>query len=305
MKKLSSPFPDTVKCIGLAAPSKAIEPETLQAVCAMLDEWGIEYVCAPGLCSAGDEDYFAADDATRLYDLNTLIRDESIQLILCVRGGYGAGYLLENLDYAALKRRNLPVCGYSDISALHLAMLSQSAGVPVECQMAARIQDAAADQFTADSMKRTLAKALGMNPEIPDTSIHLTRIAGPDGAVSGRLIPENLTVLASLCGSRFLPDWHGAILAIEDVDEEPRKLDRMLLQLELNGVFDRISALVTGHFTGECGTEADRLRILKRFADRHGNIPFFTGLPFGHELPSLSFVVGGKITITAENTLFI
>lgn len=296
-----SPFPPEVKKIGLTTPSKVPDGTAFAAALETLRALKMDFSVSPHALESGEEDYFASTSALRTADFNALLRDESIELILCTRGGYGAAYLLDGIDWDTLRRRRLPVCGYSDVTALHLAMLARHAGVPVTGQMAVHLPTASLDAFTMNSQRRALSVALGLT----DQPEHVTlRPAGNfSGPVSGAFIPANLCVLTSLCGSPWLPDFSGAILAVEEIDEEPRKLDRMILQLEMNGIFDRAAAVVGGYFTGECGSENDRMRIFRRFAARHPDTPFFTGLPFGHERPGLSFVCGKTASIDANGVL--
>lgn len=291
------PFPDTIKKIGICTPSKLVDPDRITAATALLDRWGIAYTLAPNALTAGEEDYFAADAATRAADFNTLLRDESIDLILCSRGGYGAAYLLPLIDWDLLKKRNLPVIGYSDVTALHLAMLSRHAGRPIAARMAAHLPDIAADPFSCDSMRAAIA-----GDTENTASLHPVN-SSVISSVTGDFVPVNLTVLASLCGSPWLPDWSGKILAVEDVDEEPRKIDRMLLQLDLAGIPDKISALVFADFSGDCGSPEERERIFRRVAERHPGLPVFAGLNFGHALPSLSFAVGSPVTIRKDGLM--
>ena len=295
--KNDCPFPDTIRKIGICTPSKLVEPEQIAVAAALLEKWGIAYTLAPDALTPGEEDYFAADAEKRAAGFNALLRDESIDLILCSRGGYGAAYLLPLIDWDLLKKRNLPVVGYSDVTALHLAMLARSAGKPVAARMAAHLPDIAADPFSCESMRHALAgtpeKTAQLTPVIPSVI----------SSVTGNFVPANLTVLASLCGSEWLPDWSGKILAPEDIDEEPRKIDRMLLQLELAGIFDSVAAVVFAGFSGDCGTPEERKRIFRRFADRHPDTPFFEGLTFGHALPSLSFAVGKSVTIRNDGLM--
>ena len=295
--KNDCPFPDTIRKIGICTPSKLVDPEQIAVAAALLEKWGIAYTLAPDALTPGEEDYFAADAEKRAAGFNALLRDDSIDLILCSRGGYGAAYLLPLIDWDLLKKRNLPVVGYSDVTALHLAMLARSAGKPVAARMAVHLPDIAADPFSCESMRHALAgtpeKTAQLIPVIPSVI----------SSVTGNFVPANLTVLASLCGSEWLPDWSGKILAVEDIDEEPRKIDRMLLQLELAGIFDSVAAVVFAGFSGDCGTPEERKRIFRRFADRHPDTPFFEGLTFGHALPSLSFAVGKSVTIRNDGLM--
>lgn len=291
------PFPDTVKKIGICTPSKLVDPDQITAATALLDRWRIAYTLAPNALTAGEEDYFAADTEARAADFNALLRDDSIDLILCSRGGYGAAYILPFINWELLKKRDLPVVGYSDITALHLAMLARHAGRPVAARMAAHLPDIAVDSFSCESMRDAIAGN-------PGNCVQLTPVnPAVISSVTGDFVPVNLTVLASLCGTPWLPDWSGKILAVEDVDEEPRKIDRMILQLDLAGILEKISALVFADFSGECGSAEERKRIFRRVADRHPGLPVFEGLDFGHALPSRSFAVGAPVTIRRDGLM--
>lgn len=275
MSEIPSPFPAAVRKIGIAAPSKRPDPEQLRRALEMLKSTGVETVCAPDMLAEGEEDYFASDAETRANGFNALLRDRSIDLILCSRGGYGSGYLLDRIDWPLLAERNLPVCGYSDITALHMGMLAHHAGIPVTSPMAETLLRAGSDSFT--SMQHAVGYALKLNDGSKMTA-RLTRVTEQMTAkVTGHFIAANLAVLTSLCGSKHLPRWTGAVLAVEDIDEEPRKIDRMLLQLDLCGIFDEVSAVVFGKFSGACGTPEERDRIFRRFAARHPRTAFFKG----------------------------
>ena len=110
------------------------------------------------------------------------------------------------------------------------------------------------------------------------------------GTVVGSLVPVNLTLLAALCGTPYLPDLAGKILIVEDIGEPVRKLDRHLTQLRLAGIPQKLAGLVFAQFS-DCGDEPQRMCLFRDFA-RSVPGPVLAGLPFGHELPSLSFVYG-------------
>ena len=179
--KNDCPFPDTIRKIGICTPSKLVDPEQIAVAAALLEKWGIAYTLAPDALTPGEEDYFAADAEKRAAGFNALLRDESIDLILCSRGGYGAAYLLPLIDWDLLKKRNLPVVGYSDVTALHLAMLARSAGKPVAARMAAHLPDIAADPFSCESMRHALAgtpeKTAQLTPVIPSVISSVTFVS--------------------------------------------------------------------------------------------------------------------------------
>ena len=133
------------------------------------------------------------------------------------------------------------------------------------------------------------------------------KIAGLDpvgnpGEIAGPLFCGNLTMLASLCGTGFLPDMSGRIVFLEDIAEPVRKLDRTLMQLKLGGFFDGCSGIVFGNFK-QCGPPADRMELFRRFAGETGK-PVFAGLRYGHCSRSLSLVCGEMVRIRG-NALYL
>ncbi len=302
-RKIENPFPPQVKRIGIPAPASMPKAHEIDAARNLLKSWGIEPVVGPNLLSGGDAAYLSASDETRLADLNAMINDESLDLILCARGGYGSMRILERVDWAALKRRNLPLLGYSDITAIHLGMLAKGAGVPVVCNMANNLKKAASHPYCGPAMARALKAALC------GSKGSFEKMAMPEGrrletlkagSASGPLVPVNLTLLAALCGTQFMPSLKGAILLIEDVGEKPRCLDRMLAQLELSGILGQVSALLLGDFT-DCGREPELRETFSRYLESVKG-PVLQGVPFGHSLPSQAFAMGEKALV--ENASF-
>ncbi len=292
-------FPENVKTVGITATSKSPDKAGLEQAIRLIQAEGISVHCAEHIFSAGEEDYFAADSAVRTEDFNSLLEDECIDLILAARGGYGSAYLAKGIKWDLLRRRNLPVLGYSDVTALHMAMIANHAGIPVACTMAQQLP--VLDEFSRKSMNRALHIAAGK--DVAPEQYPLQTVAGSAQDISAPLIPANLAVLTSLCGTDLLPDFSGKLLLLEDVDEEPRKIDRMLLQLELCGILNRTAGIIFGQFSGECGTEAERNRIFRRFAERNHGTPFWYGANFGHALPTLAFTVGQTVTIRPDGTM--
>ncbi len=293
-------FPEHIRKTGIATLAKRPDETAIRTAVRLMAEEGIETVLAPHTFTDGAEDYFAADADTRTADFNSLLADGSIDLILAARGGYGSAYLADGIDWTLLRERNLPVLGYSDITALHMAMLANHAGIPVACAMAQQLEKL--DDFSRTAMHRALCLAAGKT--VPGKMCQLQPVSAPFSGAAGRLIPANLAVLASLCGTGLMPDFRNAVLLLEDIDEEPRKIDRMLLQLDLCGILKQCAAVLFGQFSGECGTEEERNRIFRRFAERNPGIPFLSGVCFGHELPSLAFVCGQPVRISADGILY-
>ncbi len=304
--KSINPFPESIRKIAILSPAGIPDAGKIRQAVDWMKGHQITAVCGKSVCARGEEEYFAADRNARAEDFNIALEDPEIDMILCARGGYGSASILPLIRWDLLKKRNLPVMGYSDITALHLAMLQQQAGIPVIGKMAADLPQWTCDSQTAESTRKVLARIFGHREELQQ--IRLSRVLPEDSgesrdrSLSGPVVPVNLSLLASLCGTVYLPDLKNAILIVEDIGELPRILDRHLTQLELCGILDRISALIFADFT-QCGTEEEMIRIYRRFALRHPDTLFRQGLPFGHELPSICFQGGGSGTIR-EDDLF-
>lgn len=296
-----SPFPGNIRKIGIALPSYNVTADEMAKVYQYFQRFGIRCVgnSLPDRC----KNHFPEDDQVAADALNSLIRDESIDLILCARGGFGAAYLLDLIDWETLRQRALPLLGYSDVTALHLAMLKYRAGRPVSSWMGVGLTKEGVDDETVRSIAKAVQRVQSQGEY--NQSVKLSSVGNvTDQAVTGPVIPANLSVLCSLSGSSYLPDFDGAIVILEDIDEEPYKVDRMMLNLHLSGVFKRAAAVVGGYFSGElAGPEEEYLKCLKRFAVRNPQTPFFSGLPFGHTLPCLGIPAGMTATIDPDGVM--
>ena len=280
-------FPATVRTVGLTSPASLPDAARIAEARRFLEETcGVKTVLAPGALKRGPMKYCCGTPESRLADFHALLNDPRVDLILCTRGGFGSAHILPELDFGLLRERDLPVYGFSDISALHLAMLAKRAGIPVCAPMADGLPEA---------MRRTEARATFRNVLRKRTAPRKLRLAPAgggraDAGITGPLVLSNLTVMTTLCGTPWMPDLDGAILALEDVHEEARVLDRHLTHLIQAGIVGQARAVVFGYFT-ECGPKAQIRRLLGDFASRTGK-PVFTGLAFGHEHPKCSYRLG-------------
>jgi len=280
-------FPASVRTVGLTSPASLPDAARIAEARRYLEEvCGVKTVLAPGALKRGPMKYCCGTPESRLADFHALLNDPRVGLILCTRGGFGSAHILPELDFDLLRERDLPVYGYSDISALHLAMLAKRAGIPVCAPMADGLPDAmkrpeAKESFRTVLRKRTAPRKLRLVPV--EGSIVETGITGP-------LVLSNLTVMTTLCGTPWMPPLDGAVLALEDVHEEARVLDRHLTHLIQAGIVAQTRAVVFGHFT-KCGPKPQIRRLLRDFAAQTGK-PVFRGLAFGHEHPKCSYRLG-------------
>lgn len=267
-------IPDNIKCIAVTAPAGVPDNGKLAASLEFLrtasDVKIKDYIPER---EPGTPDYLAGSAEARSKAFNCAVNDPEVDMILCARGGFGCVHILSALDYETLQKRNLPVMGYSDITALHCAMLKNSAGIPVAGSNLTGMENlAATPQYAASHLEALVENCSGSD------NIVLKCISRRQRTVKACAYAANLTVLSSLCGSDYLPDFSNMILILEDVNEPLYKIDRMLNQLYLNKVFDNLAALAMGDFSG---TESDPAFLFEQIAGRF-DLPCFTGFPFGH-----------------------
>lgn len=277
-------FPVSVRTVGLTSPASLPDAARIAEARRYLEEvCGVKTVLAPGALKRGPMKYCCGTPESRLTDFHALLHDPRVDLILCTRGGFGSAHILPELDFDLLRERNLPVYGYSDISALHLAMLAKNAGIPVCAPMADGLPEAMARPEAKESFRTVLRKRTAPR------KLRLAPVGGctADEPVAGPLVLSNLTVMTTLCGTPWMPRLDGAVLALEDVHEEARVLDRHLTHLVQAGIIAQTRAVVFGYFT-KCGPKPQIRRLLRDFAAQTGK-PVFQGLAFGHEHPKCTY----------------
>ncbi|MCF6175273.1 MAG: LD-carboxypeptidase [Victivallaceae bacterium] len=294
-------MPETIKRIAIIAPAGKAPATRVNAGCELLNRHGIETIIMPHVFAdnAGVE-WLSGEVAGRVSDLHCCWRDDSIDLVMCVRGGSGSAQLLPYLDWDLLRSRQLPLIGYSDITALHLAMLKFKAGIPIAAPMCGKLTEALAGVESSITRKylyhalETAVESLKLAEEL--------NILKP-GNATGNIIACNLTVLNTLCGTPYLPDFSDTILVLEDINEEPYKLDRSLTQLEQCGILTACKGIIFGSFT-ECGTGEEILAVQKKYTSMI-NGPVFASFPFGHTFPMISIRNGSPVTMTDNGSVIL
>jgi muramoyltetrapeptide carboxypeptidase len=235
--------------------------------------------------------YLAAPDAVRAAALHQAIRDPAIDAIFCVRGGYGCLRLLHRLDWALARQHPTLLVGYSDVTALHLALYARAGWTGLSGPVVT--EWAVAEDDTLDPFR---ALAEGGTPSVgPDT----LRGRRP-GTATGPLLGGNLSVLTRLVGTPYAPDWSGAVLVIEDVAEASYRIDRMLAHLRHAGVLDAVAGVVLGAFSTGDADHAPTLSLDTVFRDYFTDRPYpvADGLPYGHLLPRCSLPIGVPVRLT-------
>ncbi|MEM0567693.1 muramoyltetrapeptide carboxypeptidase [Salmonella enterica] len=240
---------------------------------------------------------FAGTDAERLADVNSLASLTSPDtIVMPVRGGYGASRLLDRIDWQALASRQqrdpLLICGHSDFTAIQAGLLAQANVITFSGPMlAANFGAETLNTFTEQHFWLALRKAQFTVEWQGD---------GPQCEVQGTLWGGNLAMLISLIGTPWMPAIEKGILVLEDVNEHPFRVERMLLQLEYAGILNRQSAIILGSFSGAAPNEYDAgysLESVYAFLRSRLSVPLITGLDFGHEQRTVTLPIGANATL--------
>lgn len=246
---------------------------------------------------------FGGTDGERAADLNRLA-DPSRSLpdiVLAVRGGYGATRILHGLDYEGLQRRlqdrPIAIVGHSDFTAIQLALYARagvkSFGGPM---LTADFGAEEPSAFTMEHFWNAITK-----PSFKVTS-HVPQVQSID--VTGMLWGGNLAIIASLIGTQYMPQVEGGVLFIEDVNEHPYRVERMIYQLHQSGILARQQALVLGEFTGGKLSEYDDGYTFETMLEQVRSvirIPVVTGLKFGHVPDLLTLPLGATAHLVARS----
>ncbi|MBB6450496.1 muramoyltetrapeptide carboxypeptidase [Geomicrobium halophilum] len=284
--------------IGLAMPASPVKMETLQKAISTLENLGFHIQFARRF-NKNNKNFLAGSINSRVEELHTLFVDPEVDGILCLRGGYGTPALLPYLDYSLIARHAKLLIGYSDITALHIALQQKSKMITLHGPMAASdLIDA--PSFTTQHFLHSLTaerwpQRLMNPPRFPiKTLVH--------GTASGILTGGNLTVIAGLMGTPFEIDTRGKVLFLEDVDEEPYQIDRALTQLSLAGKLDDAAAFILGTCE-DCTSTAypngdNVITVCERILAPYGK-PTVYNLQAGHGDHQLTLPLGARAQVNA------
>ncbi|MDR2173768.1 MAG: LD-carboxypeptidase [Burkholderiales bacterium] len=282
--------------ITLYAPSGRLwEPQTLARAEAFLRQAGHRVHSDIDIRESFQR--FSGDDDTRLAAIHRVLRDTRADIALAVRGGYGWTRLLDRLDYATLTRDKKLWLGHSDFTAFQLAALAKTQRITFAGPMAC--YDFGAEEVSAFTANHCFGLLVANRYEIAC----LLRGDRPL-STTGTLWGGNLSMIVHLIGTPYFPNVDNGILFLEDVSEEPYRVERMLYQLHHSGVLARQRAVLLGHFT-ETKTSEQITEYTFDTAIEHiqqiSGVPFFHGLPFGHVRDKLTLPVGAPCELTVAD----
>lgn len=286
---------DTV-CI--VASGRKLDNESLQLAVSMVQRWGLNVILGSNILSHA-HNYLSGSDAERLADLQGALSDPSIKAILCARGGYGTTRILDKLDFTAFLTSPKWICGFSDVTALHLklqALHVQSihSTMPVQFPL---------PEFD-DSVEYLHDILFGTSAPLTAKS----SISNRTGVAGGKLTGGNLSLIVDSLGTSTEIETDNKILVLEEIGEFVYRLDRMMVQLKRAGKLSRLAGLVIGHMTDIKESELSFGESVEQIICNHTQefgYPIGFNFPIGHEHPNMPWIEGaaGKLTVTLDQSI--
>src|SRR5690625_3729331 len=270
--------------IGICAPSGPIKTEKLSKAILLFENMGLHVKLGKYIDHV--EGYLAGNDQERLEDFHTMVADKDVKAIMFARGGYGAGRIVPSIDFQLVQDNPKIIWGYSDITYIHTAIRQRTGLVTFHGPMPA--SDISKDDF--DELSTNLFKQLFQPAEL----IYSEKISPlevfTEGAAAGELVGGNLSLLAGTIGTPFEIDTRGKLLLIEDIGEEPYRIDGMLNQLKLAGKLEDAAGIIVGDFAETESVLETTLTVSEVFTHYLANLscPVLSGFKIGHCFPHYS-----------------
>jgi muramoyltetrapeptide carboxypeptidase len=282
---------DRVKVI---APSGIVNRVKCEEGISLLKDWGL-------MAERGKNIYnrygiFAGTDEQRLHDLQDSLDDPGIKAIFCARGGYGLSRIIDRINLAKFLKSPKWVIGFSDITLLHLWINMGSGVATLHGEMVANFSNRKKSAETLSTLKRTLFE--GAVEYLWDTENY------SPGIVEGIITGGNLSLLCNLTGTALSKWLDGKILFIEETGEFLYRFDRMLSNLRLSGIFERISGMVIGGLTGMEDTKTHfgrKIEDIVMDAVSSYGFPVAMDFPAGHQDDNRAFMSGSKVRFSVNN----
>ena len=274
--------------IGIVAPAGPFDRQTFSRGIRAIEDMGFKVFVPPEIFKK--KGYLAGSDKHRVQCVNQLFEDESIDAIICARGGYGSMRILTLLDYDTIQNSPKIFVGFSDITALLSVLSTRCNLVTFHGPVVTSLADASEE--TKLSLYRNLTN--GNNLEISLSGGSTIK----SGVAAGEVCGGNLTMLCHLVGTSFAPDFKDKIVFLEDRGEAPYRIDRMLVHMELAGCFDGISGIILGAFE-DCGSTEDIIEIIGELSEKYP-VPILAGFDVGHGGHNLTLPLGIEATLDAD-----
>lgn len=279
--------------IGLISPaSNCANQDDIENAVKYLERLG--YIVKIGKHVGAEHGYLAGRDEDRLEDFHNMFADKSVKAVFCLRGGYGSGRLLDKIDYQLVKKNPKIFVGYSDITALQLAIYKKTGLITFAGPMPGIDFSSDISEFTEESFWKTItaAKKIGKLTNPHEEKFYVLN----QGRAEGPLLGGNLSIIMTLIGTGYLPDFKDSIFMIEEIGEAPYRIDRMFNSLRLNKITEKINGLILGRFKDcyEMDEDKKTLSLNEVITDYWGDagIPVFYNFIHGHVKDSITIPFG-------------
>lgn len=293
---------DKIALIGTSSPTPKdkIEPSIK-----IMETLGFEVVL--GESAKAEHGYLAGNDKLRADDINNMFKDKSIKGIFAIKGGYGVARVLDMIDYEMIKKNPKVFAGYSDVTALHIALNQKCDLITFHTPMAATELYSNVDDYTMEYFNKNIFTdnplELIKNPGVEEIKTLVS------GEAEGILVGGNLSLVAASIGTPYEIDTRDKILFLEDVDESPYRIDRMLLQLKQANKFKDAAGIILGAWTN-CVPEENKksLTLMQIFDEliKPEKTPTMYNIACGHCLPTMSLPLGTRVKMdTNKKEIFV
>ena len=282
-----------MKTIGLFNPSSpSYEPINMDALNKWFEKKGFQIKESQNLFSY--ERFLSGTDEERANDIMSLFCDRNIDILMALKGGYGSARILDLLDFDIISKNKKSLMGFSDTTALQLGLWAKC-GLKSWTGLSPR-----RDVAKNTSIDKMLEKSFDACMKGGSMSLNLQSLTPHHPNTTGTLIGGTLSLVSELIGTPYQPNFKGCLLFLEDVMEEPYKIDRMLTQLRLAGIFNDVSGVIFGDFY-KCVSEDENdgtiTEVLLDLAERIPNTPMWMGLPYGHSDTRIILPIGNEAKI--------
>lgn len=285
--------------VAVTAPASGINPGDATKNISLLKSLGLNVIVGQALYKKNG--YLSAPDEERAAEFMEFVERKDIDCIMCARGGYGVMRILPLLDFDTIKKNPKIIVGYSDITALLIAITNRSELVTYHGPVAS----SEFDNYTTEQFIKTLFAKQTTTDKTLSIVDSIYTISG--GTVVGRLVGGNLSMIVSTLGTPYEIDTKDAILFLEEIEEEPYKIDRMLTQLWLAGKLQTCRGFAIGQFkncerSSRNGNSTLKTSLKQVLNARIGSleVPAVYGLPFGHVRSKMTLPLGILAELNAD-----
>jgi muramoyltetrapeptide carboxypeptidase len=283
--------------IGVVAPASPPDLARIEKAKSLYEDMGLRVLLAPSVGKR--HGYLGGTDAERVADLESMFANEDVRGVFCACGGYGTPRIVDRLNYKLIAEHPKVFWGYSDITCLHVAIHQQTGLVTFHGPMLS--SDLGNSELEGTTLAG-LSQIMAPRQQVFEQTRQPLHVLA-EGMATGKLVGGNLTLLASMIGTPYEIDTKDTLLFIEEIEEEPYRIDRMLNQLRLAGKLDDAAGFVIGNFNGCEPKKRQHSFTLQEVLDDYfsgSGKPCISGFQIGHCSPAFSVPYGARAVLDTE-----